>query len=269
MGFATALSETSQLGMEMHVFNVQPQAGRADRRLDRRQRAVGAEVDISPPARSGDLHRHGLRGARRSARCRRLTRLSQPDIGRCRHADHVALARATARLCRPRSPRQCGLPFLGALDDELARYRRAAVVDHEQPIGEVGALELHDVSFEYVSESPVLASDQRHHRPTRSGRGGRSVRQRQVDAGAAVARAARRRHRAWCWPTGETSPCCPKPSGHARSPSFPSRRTSSPAPLPTTSASCAATSPRSDIDEAARLANLHDEVAGDCRWIRP
>ena len=48
------------------------------------------------------------------------------------------------------------VPFLGALDDELARYRRAAVVDHGQPIGEVGALELHDVSFEYVSESPVL-----------------------------------------------------------------------------------------------------------------
>ena len=49
-----------------------------------------------------------------------------------------------------------GLPFLGALDDELARYRRAALVDHGQPIGAVGALRLQDVSFEYATDTPVL-----------------------------------------------------------------------------------------------------------------
>ena len=48
------------------------------------------------------------------------------------------------------------LPFLGSLDDELARYRTARVVDHGQAIGSIGELRLDDVSFEYTSDTPVL-----------------------------------------------------------------------------------------------------------------
>ena len=47
-------------------------------------------------------------------------------------------------------------PFLGAMDSELARYEDAAVIDHGQPIGSIGALKLDHVSFEYVTDTPVV-----------------------------------------------------------------------------------------------------------------
>jgi ABC-type multidrug transport system fused ATPase/permease subunit len=47
-------------------------------------------------------------------------------------------------------------PFLDALDQELQRYRSATVIDHGQPVGRVGALRLDNVSFEYETDTPIL-----------------------------------------------------------------------------------------------------------------
>ena len=49
-------------------------------------------------------------------------------------------------------------PFLDALGDELERLRAAAVVDHGMPVGRVGTLTLVDTSFEYAAGTPVLHS---------------------------------------------------------------------------------------------------------------
>lgn len=156
MGFATALSETSQLGMEMHVFNVQPQAGTRIRSLvddnERAAQRLSFLRQLVPNIYTGMAYLAIVGGLLAVAR------LDSADLSAVGAVMLIMLRSmgygqafqnsvATIKAC---------LPFLGALDDELARYQRAAVIDHGQPIGTIGRLQLQDVSFEYDSESPVL-----------------------------------------------------------------------------------------------------------------
>lgn len=156
MGFATALNETSQLGMEMHVFNVQSQAGRRISSLIDENEGVLRKLSflqqLVPTIYTGMAYL-ALIGA--------LAIIASLDSVEITSVGAVMLI-----MLRSLSYGQgvqtsivsisASLPFLGALDDELERYGRAAVVDHGQSIGRVGALRLHNVSFEYVSQSPVL-----------------------------------------------------------------------------------------------------------------
>jgi len=156
MGFATALSETSQLGMEMHVFNVQPQAGaRIDGLIDDNESSVRRLLFLQQlvPAIYTGLAYVALVGALAVVAALDSANLTSVGAVMLIMLRSLSYGQAVQTSVTAVS---AGLPFLGALDDELARYRNAAVVDQEQPIGEIGALELHDVSFEYVSESPVL-----------------------------------------------------------------------------------------------------------------
>jgi ABC-type multidrug transport system fused ATPase/permease subunit len=150
------LSETSQLGMELHVFHVQPQAAeRIDTAIERNESAnrrltflrgivpviytgmgylaVVLAIGVVAAIDTADLTSVGAV---------MLVMLRSLSYGQ---AMQTSIASVNA-----------GLPFLGALDDELARYRRAAIVDHGQPIGDVGALRLQNVSFEYATDTPVL-----------------------------------------------------------------------------------------------------------------
>jgi ABC-type multidrug transport system fused ATPase/permease subunit len=48
------------------------------------------------------------------------------------------------------------LPYLDTYGAQLQEYRAAKVLDHGEPVDQIGALELVDVSFSYVPGQPVL-----------------------------------------------------------------------------------------------------------------
>jgi ABC-type multidrug transport system fused ATPase/permease subunit len=154
--FATSLSETSQLGMEMHVFNVQPQA--TERIVD----LIGLNAATSQrlnflrglvPAMYTGMAYLALVGA--IAVVAAIDSTSLTSVGAVMLIMLRSLSYGQA-LQTSSTTIAASLPFLNALDDELARYRQARVVDQGQSIGSVGALGLAGVSFEYTPGVPVL-----------------------------------------------------------------------------------------------------------------
>ena len=156
MEFATSLSETSQLGMELHVFHVQPQATQLldglIERNERSNRRLAFLRQIVPVVYTGMAYLAvvmalGVVAAIDSADFTSVGAVMLVMLRSLSYGQNVQTAIASFN---------ASLPFLGALDDELAGYRRAALVDHGQPIGAVGPLRLQDVSFEYTTDTPVL-----------------------------------------------------------------------------------------------------------------
>ena len=156
MEFATSLSEVSQLGLEMHIFNVQPSARRRLARLIRRNQATNQRLDfwyqfipttyatVSYLALIAALGGIWLIGEADLAAIGAVTLLMFRAI-RYGQAVQLKLTEVTANL-----------PFLRQLDRELDRYRSARVIDRGGVIGHVGALRLDGVSFEYQDGLPVL-----------------------------------------------------------------------------------------------------------------
>ena len=156
MEFATGLSETSQLGMEMHVFNVQSKA--TDRIIDLisqnelTSRRLGFLSGLVPAIYNGMAY---------FALVLALAVVATIDSANLSSVGAVMLIMLRSlsygqSLQTSITTINASLPFLGSLDDELARYQQAQVVDHGIPIGTVGQLRLDDVSFEYTSGTPVL-----------------------------------------------------------------------------------------------------------------
>jgi ATP-binding cassette subfamily B protein len=156
MEFATSLSEISQLGMEMHVFNVQPATEHRVRQLIDHAREANqrlGRLKAMVPSLYIGIAYLGIVGALAIAFASETANLD--TVGAVMLVMLRSLSYGQGMQVAITSI-QSALPFVGALDQELDRYRAAAVVDHGQPIGEIGALELQDVSFEYVPEVPVL-----------------------------------------------------------------------------------------------------------------
>jgi ABC-type multidrug transport system fused ATPase/permease subunit len=158
MDFATSLSETSQLGMEMHVFNVQPQATKRIVDLIDRNEATTQRLSflrgLVPAVYTGMAYL-ALVGA--IAVVAAIDSASLTSVG----AVMLIMLRSLSYgqgLQTSITSITATLPFLDALDDELARYRQAQVIDQGQPVGSVGALGLEDVSFAYTPGTPVLRS---------------------------------------------------------------------------------------------------------------
>jgi ATP-binding cassette, subfamily B, bacterial len=156
MDFATSLSETSQLGMEMHVFNVQPQATQRIVDLIDHNEATTQRLTflrgLVPAVYTGMAYL-ALVGA--LAVVAVIDSASLTSVGAVMLIMLRSLTYGQAMQTSITSI-NATLPFLGSLDDELIRYRNARVVDHGQPIGSIGALRLDDVSFAYTTGSPVL-----------------------------------------------------------------------------------------------------------------
>jgi ABC-type multidrug transport system fused ATPase/permease subunit len=156
MDFATSLSETSELGMEMHVFNVQPQATERIVDLIEHNEATTQRLTflrgLVPAVYTGMAYL-ALVGA--LAVVAAIDSATLTSVG----AVMLIMLRSLSYgqgLQSSITTVNATLPFLGALDTELARYRAARVVDHGQPIGSVGPLRLDGVSFAYTADSPVL-----------------------------------------------------------------------------------------------------------------
>lgn len=156
MEFATMLGETSELGMEMHVFHVQEPA--IDRLADqievnRRTNRRLAFLQQSIPTTYGSMSYLALISGLAVVAAIGSTDLT--SVG----AVTLIMFRAVRygqMLQVNTTTVNANVPFLDALDDELRRYRSARVIDHGEPVGEVGTMRLADVSFAYDEGPPVL-----------------------------------------------------------------------------------------------------------------
>lgn len=156
MQFATALNETSQLGMEMHVFNVQPQTDARVQGLIASNASVSERLflirGLLPVLYSG-LAYFVLVGG--------LALVVASDS-----ADVTVLGAVMLLLLRSLSYGQAlqssaaaaisSMPFIDALNAEVRRYEEAAVVDRGSAIGSLGPICLSDVSFGYADDELVL-----------------------------------------------------------------------------------------------------------------
>jgi ABC-type multidrug transport system fused ATPase/permease subunit len=156
MDFATSLSETTQLGMEMHVFNVQPRA--TERVVDLIDHTEATTQRLAflrglVPAVYTGMAYLALVGA--LAVVAAIDSASLTSVGAVMLIMLRSLSYGQGMQSSITSI-NATLPFLGSLDDELTRYRNAKVIDHGQPITSIGALRLDDVSFQYTADTPVL-----------------------------------------------------------------------------------------------------------------
>ncbi|MDX2379946.1 MAG: ABC transporter ATP-binding protein [Acidimicrobiia bacterium] len=156
MSFATALSEVSDLGLEMNVFGVQP--------------AVGARVDELIVAKEGQAQRLGILKGMVPLLYSGMAYLAiVVAIGFVSKADSDTAASAGAAMLvmlRSLSYGQlvqtswaginASIPYYRIFDEEIERYRAAEVIDQGIPIGRIGEVHLDDVSYAYTAGQPVL-----------------------------------------------------------------------------------------------------------------
>jgi ATP-binding cassette, subfamily B, bacterial len=156
MRLATTLNEVSQLGMEMHVFNVQAQAGERVRHLIAENEVTNRRLDFlqqfNPTvyitsayvALLGGLALLTVIGVSDIAAVGTIT-LIMFRIMRYGQMFQLSATQITANI-----------PFLEQLDEELDRSRAARVHDGGQQISKIGVLGLVGVDFEYDADVPVL-----------------------------------------------------------------------------------------------------------------
>lgn len=158
MTFATAVSEVSDLGMEMHVFDVQ--AATSDR--------IGRLITDA----EGSVRRLSfLRGAVPAVYTGLAYLALVAALGVVAAVDSASLASVGAvmllmlrSLGYAQSIQQSlttintSLPFLVQLDETLDHFGSQPVVDHGEPVGDIGAIALREVSFAYGDSAPVLRS---------------------------------------------------------------------------------------------------------------
>ncbi len=156
MRLATTLSETSQLGMEMHVFNVQPHAqarlavlidenAQTNRRL--------AFLNQFTPTTYGSLSYLALLGGLGV-----IAAIGVSDLSSVGAVTLIMLRtlRYGQTLQINATQVNANLPFLDHLDDELERYQRAKAHDGGETVEKIGDIRLDDVSFAYHPGTPVL-----------------------------------------------------------------------------------------------------------------
>ncbi len=156
MDLATNLGQTSQLGMEMHVFNVQRQARAliaaniqenqvAQERLGFIRRIIPTTyTSISYMALLAALAAVAAWGGSDLESIGAVTLIMFRSL---RYGQQLQISATTVGAT---------VPFLDSLDAERARYESARVVDRGVPVGRVGPLELDHVSFGYSSDGLVL-----------------------------------------------------------------------------------------------------------------
>lgn len=156
MEFATSLAEISDLGMEVHVFNVQPQTESRVSRLIAENAAINERLSflrgLVPTLYSG-LAYIALVGAVAFVATTDSTNFG--SLGAVMLVMLRSLSYGQALQINATNI-SSSLPFVEAVHDQLDVYRAAAVSDHGRPVGAVGTLALESLSFSYVEGQPVL-----------------------------------------------------------------------------------------------------------------
>lgn len=156
MDYASSLGEISQLGMEMHIFNVQPAAeARISRLIQQHQRTtIKLEVFRSAVPTTYTALAYLLiilalavlagvgSGNLESVGAVMLVMLRSLSYGLSLQTSFAAM--------------NSTMPFLEALNAEIARYDNARVIDLGEPIDRLGTLRLEEVWFAYEPDEYVL-----------------------------------------------------------------------------------------------------------------
>lgn len=156
MRLATTLNEVSQLGMEMHVFNVQPQASGRVHTLIAENKVTNRRLDFlqqfTPTIYSSTLYLALIAGLGL------IAAIGVTDIAAIGTITLIMfrIMRFGQTLQLNLTQVSANLPFLEHLDEELERYRAAKVHDGGQQISRVGTLELVGVDFSYGAGALVL-----------------------------------------------------------------------------------------------------------------
>jgi len=156
MEFATLLSEVSELGMEMHVFDVQDVTERRVGSAIERDAQVGRRLSV----RRGMIS-HVYTAVAYSAIVLVLALVLASSEANIQSVGTIVLVLIRTlsygqSLQAALASMESAAPFLDELDAELLLLRSAAVVDDGVPINTVGTLRLEAVSFEYETAVPVL-----------------------------------------------------------------------------------------------------------------
>lgn len=156
MRFASALSEVSTLGLEMHVFDVQAHArSRVDRLISRHSDAEADMIfarGVVPSVYTGlaYLVLIGALAAVSAANAGNIATLGAVMLVMLRSLSYAqAVQTSTATI-------HSAIPFVAALHAQLEKYESGARREGDTPVGSIGELELRNVSYAYVREHPVL-----------------------------------------------------------------------------------------------------------------
>ncbi len=157
MELATAVSETSELGMELHVFHVQEQAhARLQDKITasrKRSRSLAFAGGASGTMYTGLAYLALLGGlavvattataSLTSLGAVMLLMLRSLSYGQALQGAHVYIA--------------CDAPIIDELQGVLKRFEDSHPADGGEPVGHVGTVEAEHVTFEYVPDQPVLS----------------------------------------------------------------------------------------------------------------
>lgn len=155
---ASSLSDISQLGLEVHAYQVQQQVSEGIDRLIETNRVVGQRLStlkgLVLPLYTA-LAYLALIGA--------LAVISAAGSGQLESLGAVMLVMLRSlsygqSLQNARATIATGSPYLEMLYEELSRFAAAAPPPGDQPVDDLKTLELRDVSFEYVAGRPVLSA---------------------------------------------------------------------------------------------------------------
>lgn len=156
MDFASSLSEISNLGMEVHIFNVQTQTERRIATLIDENAVAGQRLNVLrglvPNLYSGLAYLAivaaiGLVAVSNTTNFTSLGAVMLIMLRSLSYGQGLQVAAANV---------SAAAPFVEGLHDQLASFREAAVIDHGEAIGEIGTLTVDAVCFEYTKSQPVL-----------------------------------------------------------------------------------------------------------------
>jgi len=156
LNFATSLNEISQLGMELHIFNVQPQTEARVRDLvvadADRARRLAVLKGLVPTLYTGlaYLVLVGAVGAIVASDSADLSSLGPVMLLMLRSLSYGQSLQVSLTSI------SSALPSLDMLQERLDHYRAGAVVDQGEPIDSIGDITLDGVVFEYTEGEPVL-----------------------------------------------------------------------------------------------------------------
>jgi len=156
MGFATSLNEISQLGMELHIFNVQDEAkARVDALIlenERTNERLNNLRGLVPILYSGlaFLAIVGAIGIISLSNSNNLTSVGAVMLVMLRSLSYgQGLQSAYTSI-------SATVPFVDALDAQMQTYQDGTVSDEGLHVESIGTMELADVSFHYAEGRPVL-----------------------------------------------------------------------------------------------------------------
>ena len=156
MRFATSLSEVSELGMEVHVFNVQSQAENRVfdliRRTAQADRKTGFARGLMGPIYSAGAYGAVLIGVAVivASKASGLESLGGIMLVMLRSLTYGQALQGAA------SAVAASVPYVHALHDQIDTYEAGRQRTEGAPVGKVGPLTFDRVWFSYEAEKPVL-----------------------------------------------------------------------------------------------------------------